>query len=159
MKIDVNLVNPFFSAFYERVKELVPENVSFQLGEFHIREEPYTSLDINVLCSITGEFNGKTVMSMDTRVALEIAEIMFGRPVDSFESDAQSAVTELMNIIIGNSITRLGKSMEGLRFTPTKLVYGRPVNTTIGPSSFTFCRAIQTGWGIIEFNLSLDTKE
>jgi len=159
LRIDANLVNPFFEAFYEHLRQIVPEDVTFQLGDFHLRNDPNTTLDINVTCNMTGKFTARIVMSMDTRVALEIAEVMFGSAVDSFESEAQSAVTELMNIIIGNSFAKLGVSTQELHLTPTMLTYGRPVRTTVGNSILTLCRHIHTGWGEVEFNMSIDTTE
>lgn len=95
-------------------------------------------------------------MGMDTRVALELAEMLSGQPIDSFEKDAQSVISELMNIIVGNAVSELGLTMDQIKFTPPMLFYSRAVKTRISESGFTLMRQITTGWGSIEFNLSLE---
>ena len=148
MYINADQINPFFRAFYERVHEVMPPDVFLGLGDFKILKEPLPHPDIKVISNLSGQLCGKAILSMDTRLALEISEAMYGKPVDSFESDAQSAITELLNIIIGNSLRRL----ENLSFSPTHLFYGK-VNALTNNNSVTISRAIKTGWGDIELNL------
>lgn len=126
------------------------------MGEFTIRDEDFAQCDINVLVGISGLLVGRSVMGMDTRVALEIAEIMSGRPIDSFEEDAQSVISELMNIIVGNAVSELDLALDEIKFTPPTLFYGRAVKTNVSEAGFTLMRQISTGWGNIEFNLSLE---
>ena len=156
-KIQAKYYKPFFFYFYKRVREIIPKDVHVSVGDFVVRDKPFTQCDTSVLIGISGSFLvGRSIMSMDTRVAIEIAEIMSGQPIDSFADDAQSAICELMNIIVGNAVSTLGLTFEQIKFTPPKLFYGRAVKTSINESSLTIMRQMTTGWGNIEFNTSLD---
>lgn len=155
-KVQAKYFSPFFKYFYKRVREILPQDVQSVVDDFVIRDEPFTQCDINVVISISGVFAGRSVMGMDTRVALELAEIVSGQPIDSFEKDAQSVISELMNIIVGNAVSELGLTIDQIKFTPPTLFYSRAVKTRVSESGFTLMRQMKTGWGKIEFNLSLE---
>jgi len=155
-QVQAKYFSPFFRYFIKRVREILPKDVQYAVDDFMIRDEPFTQCDISVLIGISGVFTGRSVMGMDTRVALELAEMLSGQPIDSFEKDAQSVISELMNIIVGNAVSELGLTMDQIKFTPPMLFYSRAVKTRISESGFTLMRQITTGWGSIEFNLSLE---
>ncbi len=92
---------------------------------------------------------------MDTPIALEIAEIMSGQPIDSVE-DAQSAISELMNIIVGNAVSELDFATDDIKITPPTLFYAMPLESRINEAGLTFLRQITTSRGNIEFNLNLE---
>lgn len=151
--------NPFFIAFCHRIREIVPQDAVFKIGKFHITDEMRSSYDVSVVSTITGDILGKVLLSMQTNVALELAEAMMGRAVDSFETEAQSAVQELMNMVAGNALISLADEGMHVIFSPPVLYYSQRASTVTDDCPIAITLPLYTGGGEIEMNVAVHMND
>lgn len=148
-------LNPFFIAFSNMVREIVPEETTFEVGAFYIADEMRSSFDVAVVSTISGDAVGKVVLSMESNAALGVAETMMNKAVDSFESEAQSAVQELMNMVAGNALSALVGEGVHVLFSPPTLFYSQYVSTITADCPIALTLPIHTGMGEMELNVAL----
>jgi len=148
-------LNPFFIALYLMVREFVPRETEFKVGAFYIKDEMRSNFDVSVVCTISGDIVGKMVLSLSSNAALELAEAMMNKPVDSFEMEAQSAVQEFMNMITGNALTMLAGEGISVQLSPPTLFYNHYVSTITADCPIALTLPLKTDWGEIEFNVAL----
>ena len=153
--MQAEILNPFFQEFMKRIMNIIPEDRKAVPGDFIIKKEMYTGYDISLLVEMSGDANGRIVMSMEPRVSLELSETMMGSPVDSFEKQAQSAISELLNIIIGNALTQLSDKNYDIRFSPVSLFFNKRIRTNTKEVPIAVTQHISCEWGGIELNLAL----
>ena len=128
-------------------------------GDLSAKQVSFTALPVNILCGVNGDLEGLVMYSMSKDTALKIAELMMGTTPKVFDQMVASAISELGNMITGNSSSIFsGKGMV-CNITPPTLVRGNNIRistfnvpTLVIP--FTF-----DGIGSIEVNVSLrETK-
>ncbi len=128
-------------------------------GDLSAKQVLFTALPVNILCGVNGDLEGLVMYSMSKDTALKIAELMMGTTPKVFDQMVASAISELGNMITGNSSSIFsGKGMV-CNITPPTLVRGNNIRistfnvpTLVIP--FTF-----DGIGSIEVNVSLrETK-
>lgn len=104
--MDVKLVNPFIDAFSTVLPQMgfpVPERSGMGLKDKHI-----ASLGVSVLVGFTKEIRGNVVYNMDEETAKFIAStMMMGMPVAAFDEMAQSAISEMANMLTATAATNL----------------------------------------------------
>ncbi|WKY46343.1 chemotaxis protein CheX [Eubacteriaceae bacterium ES3] len=100
--MDVNLLNPFIEA----VNSVLPQ-LGFQNIEKKGISEKNGKLSFNgvvLTLGIVGDKKGNVVYSIDLEGAKNIASIMMmGMPVEEFDEMAQSALSELSNMLTANA--------------------------------------------------------
>ncbi len=87
------------------------------------------SLVISSVVSFAGRIKGRCIIDMDTTVALDIAGNIMGAKYDYIKDPmVLSTISELNNIIAGDSITMLNNDLGlGLRLAPPVVFTGRQV--------------------------------
>jgi chemotaxis protein CheX len=128
-------------------------------GELSAKQVLFTALPVNILCGVNGDLEGLVMYSMSKETAMKIAEAMMGQTPRVFDQMVASAISELGNMITGNSSTIFSAKGVQCNITPPTLVRGNSIRistfnvpTLVIP--FTF-----EGLGSIEVNVSLrDTK-
>ena len=86
---------------------------------------------VNVLIGLTIGAHGNVVLGLDETVALKLASAMMGgMEVIEIDSIAQSALGELLNMILGSALQKMGPS-NLIDITPPTLVTGRRINLMI----------------------------
>jgi chemotaxis protein CheX len=102
--MDASKINPFIQGAQMVLNTLCQELP--KLGQVFIKKSPYKTLTVTVAISIIGDFLGEVVFNMEEDVGCFIAsKMMGGMPVPVFDEMAQSAVSELANMISGNVAT------------------------------------------------------
>jgi len=119
MKVDY--INPFIEAS-QQVFQMVT-GIKPSLKKVYLKKSPYASDSVAVLVGLTGKIRGQVIISLSTETAKLIASIMMGgMPVDSFDDMAKSAISELGNMIIGNTATILSTRGISVEITPPSLL-------------------------------------
>jgi len=77
-------------------------------------EETYRRKGIAALITIKGEIEGRVILDLAPEVALKVASQLAGSAVVESEQLARETVSELANMVIGNSVTLLND--QGFRF-------------------------------------------
>lgn len=124
-------------------------------GDLSAKQVLFTALPVNILCGVNGDLEGLVMYSMSKDTAMKIAELMLGTTPRVFDQMVASAISELGNMITGNSSSIFsGKGMV-CNITPPTLVRGNSIRvstfnvpTLVIPFHF-------EGVGTIEVNVSL----
>ena len=94
---------------------------SGKLGKLFVKQAPYDPMAVSVIIGITGQLSGEVIYTMDKACGLYLAsKVMMGMPVPEMDAMAQSAVSELANMISGNvAINLFSQGVEVDITTPT----------------------------------------
>lgn len=118
--MNVEYINPFIEASQTVLKQIA--GIDATLGKVFLKTSPYASEDIIIIVGLTGKIRGQAIFTMKQTVAMQIASgMMGGMPVTALDEISKSAISELTNMILGNTAT---------------LLYNRGINVEITPPSF-----------------------
>ena len=124
LKLEAETVNAFIEPCISVFEMLTPKVGRMVVGAVYVEAMKVSNYDVSMSCMISGSLEGKVVLSMKSDVALEIAEDMVGEAVDSLDDDAQSAIKELMTMVVGNAAVELGKTNLDINIAPVTFSYG-----------------------------------
>lgn len=135
--MNIEYINPFIEASQTVLKQIASIDVS--LGKVYFKNSPYQSESIVIMVGLTGKIRGQAVFTMSKKLAFSIASaMMFGMPVTEFDEISRSAISELSNMILGNTATLLYNKGMPIDITPPTLLMGE--NVQISPSKMkTIC--------------------
>jgi len=135
--MNIEYINPFIEASQTVLKQVA--NVDARLGKVFLKSSPYMGESILIIVGITGKIRGQAIFTMTKSVAFKIASaMMFGMPVEELNEISKSALSELTNMILGNTATILYNKGIGIEITPPSLLLGE--NLQITPSKMkTIC--------------------
>ncbi|WP_024833546.1 chemotaxis protein CheX [Ruminiclostridium josui] len=121
--MNIEYINPFIEASQTVLKQVV--NVDARLGKVFLKTSPYQGEAILIIVGITGKIRGQAIFTMSKNVAFKIASaMMMGMPVDELNEISKSALSELTNMILGNTATLLYNKGIGIEITPPSLLLG-----------------------------------
>lgn len=121
--MNVEYINPFLEASKTVLKQIAGYEVN--LGKIFLKTSPYQSDSIVIIVGITGKIRGQVVFSMSKDNAMKIASgMMGGLSVTSLDEISKSAISELSNMILGNTATLLYGKGIGIEITPPSLLMG-----------------------------------
>ena len=104
--MDAKFVNPFIDAF-----TTVMPQMGFQepkRTKMSVKEKIAESLGVSVIVGFTKQIRGNVVYNMSEDTAKYIAStMMMGMPVENFDEMAQSAISEMSNMLTANAATNL----------------------------------------------------
>jgi len=153
--VNIEYINPFIEASQAVLKQIA--GLEAKLGKVYIKDSPYKSDSILVIVGLTGKIRGQAVFTMSTRVAQNIASSMMGgMPVPTLDELAKSAISELTNMILGNTATILYNKGVGVEITPPSFLMGE--NMQISPNKMkTICVPLLLGEdGKLEIDISVE---
>lgn len=122
--MDVNAINPILTAF----TTILPQ-IGFQQIEKISTSLEGSTLDnsgIMINIGVMGPLKGAILIGMDLDSAKQFAsKMMMGMPVTELDSLAQSAISEMANMVCANSCTIFATSgITGLDISPPTLLLG-----------------------------------
>lgn len=102
--MDVKYVNPFISAFTNVIPQLGFSSV--EKGNISVRKKDLVGSGVIIIVGIVGAVKGNVVYNIGIENAKKIASsMMMGMPVNDFDEMAQSAISELTNMLTANAAT------------------------------------------------------
>lgn len=129
--MDVNMINPILNAFGEIIPQIgfqtiQKKNLSLVGSTFN-----YDGVLINL--SVIGPIKGVIMIGMDIDSAKRFAsKMMMGMEVPEFDKLAQSAVSEMGNMVCANACTQYSKvGVTGLDISPPVLMIGQGGQATL----------------------------
>lgn len=153
--MNIEHINPFIEASQTVLKQIA--NIDAKLGKVYLKTAPYKSEDIVIMVGLTGTIRGQAVFTMGKKLAMSIASsMMFGMPVKEFDEISKSAISELTNMILGNTATLLYNRGISIEITPPSLLMGE--NVQISPNKMkTVCVPLLLSDGeAIELDISVE---
>ncbi|HHV61031.1 MAG TPA: chemotaxis protein CheX [Firmicutes bacterium] len=149
----VEFVNPFLSAAFHVLETEVQAKID--RGDLSIEESQFTSKDITVMIGVVGKVRGIVMYSMSEETAKKLVSVMLGQPVETFDSMAESAISEIGNVITGGASAELEKAGYACRISPPTLIMGaKTVISTINIKRLVV--PLKTQYGEIEVSIALE---
>ena len=135
--MNAEYINPFIEAS-QAVIQLI-SGIEAKLGKIFLKDSPYSSDNIIIIVGITGKMRGQVMFCMNKNVAIHIASCMMGgMTVTELDEISKSAISELTNMILGNTATILYNKGIGIEITPPSFLMGE--NMQISPTKMkTIC--------------------
>jgi chemotaxis protein CheX len=153
--MNVEYINPFIEASQQVIQMMT--GIKPTLGKVHLKNSPYPSDSVAVIVGLTGKLRGQVIISLNIETAMSIASIMMGgMPIEKFDDMPKSAISELGNMIMGNTATILFTKGIGIEITPPSLLMGEKI--TVSQSSMkTICVPLNLGNdGKVTVDISLE---
>lgn len=152
--MDAKLVNPFIDAIVSVMPMLglpVPKR-----ADMGVKSKTATSLGVTVLVGFTKQIRGNVAYNMTEDTAKYIASsMMMGMPVETFDEMAQSAISEMSNMLTANAATSLAGMGYDVDISTPSLTTGENFQIRISSDSFLFVKMDIDGH-IIELNIAVD---
>jgi len=121
-------------------------------------ESKTTSQEVNILLGVTGAVHGQLIYAMPADAAKLIASEMIGQPIELSDFMAQSAISELGNMISGLAIQKLADTYSDLAVTPPTFIYGKNIILSTGNNN-RLCAVLAGNTGRFELTLALKERE
>ncbi|KOY65586.1 MULTISPECIES: chemotaxis protein CheX [Clostridium] len=123
--MDVKYINPFIDSFY---------NILPQIGFSNVTREGVTvknsveSLGILINLGIVGDIKGNIVYNIQGENGKKIAsKMMMGLPVEELNEMAQSALSELSNMLTANASINFSNIGVNVNISTPTLMYGQDI--------------------------------
>lgn len=121
--MDVKYLNPFLNSFTS-VLPLVGLNNIEKKG-LSIKGRHIQSPGVVIIVGIMGDIKGNVIYATTVDNAKKIAStMMMGMPVDELNELAQSAISELTNMLTANAATEFSNEGISINISTPTLVYG-----------------------------------
>lgn len=154
---NVEYINPFIEASQNVLRDFC--KIETTLGKPYLTSTSYEGDTLIIIVGITGDLRGQVIINMSYGVACDIAsQMMMGMPVPELNDMAKSAVSELANMILGNSCTIFSKMDIALDITPPSICFGNNLSISVSDSK-TICIPLRFGNDqAIEINVAIKEK-
>lgn len=125
--MDVKYINPFIEAFLSVMPQLGFEKV--EKNNLSLKDCNLTYTGVIMTVGIVGEIKGNVIYYLDLESAKKVAStMMMGMPVDDFNEMAQSAISELANMLTANAATFFSNIGITVDISTPTLLYGDQVS-------------------------------
>lgn len=153
--MNVEYINPFIEASQTVLKQI--GEIEAKLGRVYMKSSPYSSDNVLVIVGLTGKMRGQTIFSMSQAAAMSIASTMMGGyPVTELDEITKSAISELTNMILGNTATILYNRGIGIEITPPSLLLGQNIQISSNKIK-TVCVPLELSIGqLLEIDISIE---
>lgn len=152
--MNAEYINPFIEASQMVLKQIA--SIDTKLGKLFLKTSPFKSDNVIIIVGLTGKMRGQVAFSMSIGTAKMIAsKMMMGMPVSEFDEMARSAVSEMANMILGNTATLLYNRGIGIEITPPSLLMGDNMQVSNANMKTVCIPLIITEGEAIEIDVSL----
>lgn len=155
--MNVEYINPFIQGTQSVLKNVCNEETT--LGKIYLKTSPYTGETISIIIGVTGDIKGQVIFSLNVTSACSIAsKMMMGMPVPEMDELAKSAISELTNMILGNTATLFYNGGINIDITPPSLLMGQNIQISTTKTQ-TICIPLQLSDGNnFEIDVSLQSN-
>jgi len=154
IRVNSKMVKPFIDAVLSVLPMLGLTDI--ERGNVTVKDNLATAQDVTVLIGLSQDIRGNVAYGLSDECARNIASTMMcGMPVPQFDEMAQSAISELVNMITANAATNLESLGKAVNISPPTLVTGKNITARISQVQ-TLAIEFLTSAGIIELNVGLE---
>lgn len=121
--MDVNYINPILEAFSNVIPQVGLGSVSRK--GVAVKNGVIEGKGVVIILGIVGDIKGNIIYSISMDSAKNIAsKMMMGMPVDEFNELAQSAISELTNMLTANVATNFSNQGINVNISTPALIHG-----------------------------------
>ncbi|GCD11942.1 chemotaxis protein CheX [Clostridium tagluense] len=152
--MDVNLVNPFIDSFLNVMPQLGFKEVKKQ--GVSVKGKSIKSLGVMIILGIVGDIKGNIIYSLTDESAKQIASVMMmGMPVPELDDMAQSALSELSNMLTANASTNFAENGTTINISTPTLMHGSDFEAKMNTDAV-LCVSLIVDNIPIEINIAFD---
>lgn len=153
--MDVNHINPIIEAFMTVLPQLGINDI-VRKGVC-VKGKAIESPGVVIIVGLVGDIKGNIIYGMSIDDAKKIASIMMmGMPVNDFDELAQSAISELSNMLTANVAINYSEQDINVNISTPTLIHGEFIaNASIEK---VLCIQIGAGGTNIDVNISLEVN-
>ncbi|MFN3411956.1 MAG: chemotaxis protein CheX [Exilispira sp.] len=152
--MNIDFINPFVEASYEILKEVLQCEIKRE--DIYLQSRVSNIKGIAALIGLLGEVEGRLILDMDTKTALQIASKMTQENFTHVDDMVINVITEIANMITANAITKLHNRGYNLDLTTPSIIKGNDVEIT-DKDLEALVVPLRLEYGLIEINVA--TKE
>ncbi|PKM53377.1 MAG: chemotaxis protein CheX [Firmicutes bacterium HGW-Firmicutes-5] len=135
-------------------------NIDTEMGKPYLTKTVFEGDKFVILVGITGQLTGQVILSMSNETACNIAShMMMGMPVTELNDMAASAVSELANMILGNTATIFSTQGIIIDITPPSILVGKDMTITVSDSKTICVPLTYESDYALELNIAIKSKE
>ena len=121
--LNVEYINPFLVSATTILKQAC--NIDAKVGKPYLKDTNFTSDSVIIIIGVTGEMRGQVMIEFSNPVARTVAgHMMMMDQLPTLDEIGQSALSELGNMIMGNTATLLSEKGIGIDITPPTMAIG-----------------------------------
>jgi chemotaxis protein CheX len=155
--MDINFINPFIGSFLNIMPQLGFKEVKKE--GINVKGRKVKSLGLMLILGIVGDVKGNIIYSLTIESAKQIASVMMmGLPVTELDDMAQSALSELSNMLTANASMNFSESGININISTPTLMYGSDFEAKMNTDKV-LCISILVDNIPIEISVSLDKFE
>lgn len=125
-KLDVKHINPFLQSCITIVESTT--QVKLQVGKPSVSDLCFDDNSFILQIGVTGVLKGQVLLVMsENNAKLMASKMMMGMPVDTLDEMASSALSELGNMIMGNTATIFSTQGIMMDITPPMAMSGSKI--------------------------------
>lgn len=122
-------INPFIESSQSIIN--MTTGLSPAVGEVHVKQAPYKGNNTVIFIGLTGQIHGSVTFSLKNELACKLASSMMGgMPVPELDDMGKSAISELCNMILGNTASVFYKNDIAIDITPPTIFTGSNIELT-----------------------------
>lgn len=120
--INVDHINPFLMAATKIFKEMC--FIDTRIGKPYIKNPIFLDNTLIIIIGFTGKMKGQVMIAFEQEIACDLASKMIMMPVTVMDEFSKSAISELGNMILGNSATIFSTQGIDIDITPPTIGSG-----------------------------------
>lgn len=152
----VEYINPFVESAYNVLTEVLQAEV--QRGELYLKSAAMPMLGVAMIVGLAGDVEGRVLFDMEMDTGLAVASAMLTNmdmePVDELNDMARATLTELANMITGQSVTKLHNLGFKFDLTPPAIFSGQNMEVS-DPNFEALIVPMDLPQGKIEINVAV----
>lgn len=152
--MDVKYINPFVQSFTSVMPQLGFQEVN--KGELSVKGKDLIYSGVVIIVGIVGTIKGNVVYCIDIENAKKIAStMMMGMPVNNFDEIAQSALSELSNMLTANAATCFEATGINIDISTPTLIQGTNISLKMS-SNQVLCIQVITDGIPVDINIAFE---
>ena len=148
-----HLLNPFISSLDQAIMSFSGIHIKKRKVEI-LNNGLNHGTNIHVFLGVTGDLYGNVLLSTNHKNGLQLASMMVGTGVKSYDDMSVSALQELLNITSGNAVTELAEMGIKADISPPAFLTGLHLDIRV---QFPLVSVLLSAEGT-EFHLNLSLK-
>ena len=154
--MDVNHINPVLKSFTNIFPQLGMNNI--EKKNLSLKSKYIESPGVVIIIGLFGDIKGNIIYGLNVEDAKQKASsMMMGMPVDELNELAQSAISELVNMLTANVATNFSEMGIMIDISTPTLMYGE--FTATASSDKVICVDMDVEGKTIEVNISLEKNK
>jgi chemotaxis protein CheX len=153
--MDAEIINPFIQAAQAVLKTLC--NDEPVLGKIYLKKSSFLANQIIIVIGIVGKIRGQVCFELSQETAKNIATVMMGGfTVNGMDEISKSAISEMGNMIMGNTCSLLGQKSIQVDITTPSLMLGDNIEISNRLPTIAIPLSLNK-YGVVTLNVTMET--